>query len=156
LLISAQVAFFRSRRLRVLRMILLNPGFYQTAKLSSACYQFLRFGIGNQTRVVVIYLISFLPTGVEVVDERLVSRAQDQRRGFECRRMMAGFGGSGAVARAGEDHLGKLLNGVVGDREAPVGRQLGDCGVFKIAFDDGAQFVELAAAGLMTLQTSRC
>lgn len=110
------------RQLNQLRMIVANPLFDRQTKFEGTGHQFVCFSIRGQASVIVIHLVALAPASVEVIDKCLVSGAEDERRGLERRRMMATLGGSCAVARAGQNHFRKLLDGVIGHRETPVGR----------------------------------
>ena len=139
--------------LSVLRMVLFYPLLDQRAKLICPFNQFNRLAIGYQAGVIVVYLVAFLSTGVEVVDERLVGRAENKSNCLKRRCMLTAFGRGNAIAFAGEHHLRQLLHGIVRHRKPPVRRQSPDRRVLEVTVDDGSQLVQLAAARLVPVQS---
>lgn len=143
----------RQARLDVLRMVLPYPVLYQGTKLCGPLNQFFRLCVGSQAGVIVVYLVAFTTAGIEIVDQCLMCRAENEAGCLERDGMMTGLGRCNAIACAGEDHLCELLHGIVRYGEPTVGRQLFDRRVLEIAVDDRSQLVKLAAACLVSVQS---
>jgi hypothetical protein len=95
-----------------------NPILYQIAKLLCLPQEIFGLGLAGGIGAVLIYLVSFPATNIEISHQRdnRVTHSDFQR--FERRHVMCGS--DYAVARAGDYHFRDLQDRVIGRRESPV------------------------------------
>ena len=119
-----------------------HPVVNQSLELLSLLHKLLRLRVRCRIGKVVINLISLLPADIKVGKERCNVMADAEIEGLKCRLMMAD-------SNHAESYFRQLQNGVVRRRKPAIRGKLCNVRIFEVSFNDGAEVVNLATAGLM-------